>query len=76
MFGKGNPETGPRWPHLYETATAQEGYFTTSQAAEAGYSPQLLAKHLDPVLREAPGQRLHWMPERWTWVRDGGDGSE
>jgi predicted transcriptional regulator of viral defense system len=37
---------GPRWSHLYETAAAQEGHFTTAQAAEAGYSPQLLAKYL------------------------------
>lgn len=36
----------PNWDQLYETASAQEGYFTTKQAAAAGYSPQLLAKHL------------------------------
>ncbi len=36
----------PLWDHLYEVAAAQEGHFTTSQAAEAGYSPQLLAKYL------------------------------
>jgi len=28
---------GPRWSQLYETAAAQEGHFTTAQAAEAGY---------------------------------------
>lgn len=37
---------GPRWSQLYETAAAQEGHFTTAQAAEAGYYPQLLTKHL------------------------------
>jgi predicted transcriptional regulator of viral defense system len=37
---------GPVWDRLYETAAAQEGHFTTTQAAEAGYSPQLLAKYL------------------------------
>lgn len=37
---------GPRWDQLYEIASAQEGHFTTAQAASAGYSPQLLAKHL------------------------------
>ena len=37
---------GPRWSHLYETAAAQEGHFTTAQAAEAGYYPQLLTKYL------------------------------
>jgi len=36
----------PSWDRLYETAEAQEGYFTTRQAAEAGYSSQLLLKHL------------------------------
>lgn len=36
----------PNWDVLYETASAQDGHFTTTQAAEAGYSPQLLAKHL------------------------------
>jgi predicted transcriptional regulator of viral defense system len=37
---------GPSWDRLFETASAQEGYFTTSQAAAAGYSSQLLVKHL------------------------------
>jgi predicted transcriptional regulator of viral defense system len=36
----------PSWDRLFETAGAQEGYFTTGQAAEAGYSPQLLLKHI------------------------------
>ncbi len=36
----------PDWDGLFETAGAQEGYFTTRQAAEAGYSSQLLLKHL------------------------------
>jgi predicted transcriptional regulator of viral defense system len=39
-------ERRPDWEKLYETAAAQEGLFTTVQAAEAGYSPQLIAKHL------------------------------
>jgi len=33
------------WDRLYETAAGQAGYFTTKQAAEAGYSPQLLVHH-------------------------------
>jgi predicted transcriptional regulator of viral defense system len=37
---------GPDWNRLFETAVAQEGLFTTQQAAEAGYSPQLLIHHL------------------------------
>jgi predicted transcriptional regulator of viral defense system len=36
----------PQWRRLYEVAAAQEGYFTTAQAAVAGYSRQLLRKHL------------------------------
>ncbi len=35
-----------RWDHLYTTAEGQDGYFTTGQAAEAGYSSQLLLKHI------------------------------
>ena len=34
------------WNQLFETAAAQEGLFTTEQAAVAGYSPQLLTHHL------------------------------
>ena len=36
----------PDWDHLYEIAAAQDGLFTTRQAAEAGYSSPLLAHHL------------------------------
>lgn len=36
----------PDWDRLYETASGQDGYFTTQQAAEAGYSSQLLLKHI------------------------------
>ena len=39
-------ETGPTWSRLFDTASSQEGYFTTEQAATAGYSPQLLVKHV------------------------------
>lgn len=40
------PPSKPDWDRLFETAGAQEGYFTTQQAASAGYSSQLLLKHL------------------------------
>jgi predicted transcriptional regulator of viral defense system len=40
------PGTKPDWNLLFETASAQVGYFTTKQAAEAGYSSQLLLKHI------------------------------
>jgi predicted transcriptional regulator of viral defense system len=36
----------PQWDELYAAAAAQEGLFSTQQAAAAGYSPQLLAKYL------------------------------
>jgi len=36
----------PDWDRLFEIAAAQDGLFTTRQAAEAGYSSQLLAHHL------------------------------
>ena len=38
--------TQPGWDNLFEIAAAQDGYFTTHQAAVAGYSPQLLAHHV------------------------------
>jgi predicted transcriptional regulator of viral defense system len=37
---------GPDWDRLFETAAGQEGLFTTEQAAEAGYSPQLLVHYI------------------------------
>jgi predicted transcriptional regulator of viral defense system len=40
------PGTKPDWDLLFETASAQAGYFTTKQAAQAGYSSQLLLKHI------------------------------
>ena len=36
----------PDWNRLYKTASAQDGHFTTPQAALAGYSSQLLLKHI------------------------------
>src|SRR5258706_12917551 len=36
----------PDWNRLFETAAGQQGLFTTQQAAEAGYSPQLLVHSL------------------------------
>ena len=37
--------TEPAWQALYDVAAAQEGLFTTRQAATAGYSPPLLTHH-------------------------------
>jgi predicted transcriptional regulator of viral defense system len=36
----------PDWDRLFETAVGQAGLFTTQQAADAGYSPQLLLHHV------------------------------
>lgn len=36
----------PDWDRLFETAAGRAGYFTTRQAAEAGYSTHLLRKHI------------------------------
>lgn len=36
----------PSWDQLYEIAVCHAGHFTTADAATAGYSPQLLAKHI------------------------------
>lgn len=36
----------PDWDQLYEVAAGQSGYFTTRQAAEAGFSAPLLHKHM------------------------------
>jgi predicted transcriptional regulator of viral defense system len=40
-----NSPTEPAWQALYDVAAAQEGLFTTRQAAAAGYSDPLLAHH-------------------------------
>ncbi len=42
----GDSRESPQWTRLYESAAAQDGLFTTQQAAEAGYSPQLLVHHI------------------------------
>jgi predicted transcriptional regulator of viral defense system len=36
----------PDWNRLFNTAVGQQGLFTTRQAAEAGYSPQLLVHYV------------------------------
>lgn len=40
------PSPRPHFDRLYQLASDQHGYFTTRQAAEVGYSPQALQKHL------------------------------
>ena len=41
-----SPPRHPDWDRLFELAAGQEGLFTTQQAAEVGYSPQLLVHHV------------------------------
>lgn len=68
----------PSWNRLYEAASGQEGHFTTQQAADAGYSPQLLRKHIQAgrILRVRRGiYRLVHFPSTeheelvvvWLW---------
>jgi predicted transcriptional regulator of viral defense system len=75
--------TSPSWDALYATAELQAGYFTTTQGAEAGYSPQLLYKHLKAgrVRRVRRGiYRLVHFPmsdeehlvECWLWAEQAG----
>ena len=77
---------GPSWDRLYETAAAQEGLFTTRQAADAGYSPQLLVHHIrgGRVIRVRRGiYRLVHFPAgeheelvtAWLWSEQAGVGS-
>ncbi|HVY27943.1 MAG TPA: type IV toxin-antitoxin system AbiEi family antitoxin domain-containing protein [Polyangiaceae bacterium] len=75
--------TRPSWHRLFETAAGQQGLFTTQQAAEAGYSPQLLVHHLraGKVLRVHRGiYRLVHFPAgeheelvgAWLWSEQAG----
>ncbi len=68
----------PDWNALYEMAAAQDGYFTTRQAASAGYSRPLLARHLSSgrIVRARRGiyRVVHYPPSDhedlvviWLW---------
>lgn len=68
----------PDWDRLFETAQSQEGYFTTQQALDAGYSSQLLVKYFrgGKIVRTRrgihrlkhfpPGQQEDLVPI-WLW---------
>lgn len=73
----------PQWDRLFEMAAAQEGLFTTRQAAEAGFSPQLLVHYVRAgrVLRARRGvYRLVHFPAgaheelvvTWLWSGQAG----
>lgn len=76
------PGKSPDWDALFGVAQAQAGYFTTRQAAQAGYSPQLLAYLGDKkVLRARRGiYRLVHFPSSdhedlvvsWLWSEQAG----
>src|SRR5258706_8889267 len=68
----------PDWDRLYELAAPQSGYFTLSQAREAGYSPPLVQHHLGAgrIERVARGvfRLVHFPPSDhedlvvpWLW---------
>lgn len=68
----------PSWSRLYDVASQQGGYVTTQQAAMAGYSPQLLRKHVEAgrLMRARRGvyQLVHFPPGEhaeliviWLW---------
>src|SRR5688572_16295669 len=70
---------GPSWDDLFEVAAAQEGQFTTKQAGEAGYSPQLLMKYMRSGkitrLRRGVYRLVHFPPGEheelmtvWLWT--------
>jgi predicted transcriptional regulator of viral defense system len=72
------PENRPNWNALFDVGAAQAGYFTTRQAAEAGYSTQLLLKHqrAGRIVRAQRGiyRLVHFPPEEhedlvraWLW---------
>jgi predicted transcriptional regulator of viral defense system len=78
-----NHGSSPDWDALYGIAQAQGGYFTTEQAAAAGYSPQLLSKYLHKgtVVRVRRGvYRLVYFPASehedlvvlWLWAEQAG----
>jgi len=75
--------SSPDWDRLFVTAAGQSGLFTTEQAAQAGYSPQLLAHHLRArrILRVRRGvYRVVHFPESdnedlvavWFWSERAG----
>jgi len=77
------PATSPDWDQLFEIAAVQDGLFTTQQAAEAGYSSQLLAHHLSAgrMIRVRRGvyRLVHFPPGEheeltaiWLWSERAG----
>lgn len=75
--------TIPDWDRLYETASAQAGYATLRQAADAGYSRQLVQHYIRDGRLERAGRGLlrlvHFPPAEhedlvplWLWSEQQG----
>lgn len=73
----------PNWDRLFEVAAGQAGYFTTAQAAAAGYSTHLLRKHIQAgrVLRSQrriyrlvhyPANEHEDLVTAWLWSEQAG----
>ncbi len=73
----------PAWDTLYETAASQAGLFTSSQAADAGYSLQLLNHHVQggkfARVRRGIYRLIHFPPTDqedlmmvWLWANQQG----
>lgn len=73
----------PDWNRLFEVAQGQDGYFTTAQAAQSGYSRPLLHKHLagGRIVRERrgvyrvvhfPGSDREDLVVLWLWSKQTG----
>ncbi len=70
--------TGPDWEALLDLAVSQAGYFSTAQAAEVGFSPELLIHHRKRGriertrrgiyrVRHLPAQDDEQLVELWLW---------
>ena len=49
----------PSWDDLHEIANGQSGHFTAKQAEDAGFSPQLLHKHVQSGNLERPTRGIY-----------------
>lgn len=72
------PPKSPQWDRLFALAVSQDGYFTTKQAAELGYSSQLLNHYLRTVrlirphrgiyrIVHFPASDEHGLTTTWLW---------
>src|SRR5690349_1766744 len=70
--------SGPDWEALLDLAVGQAGYFTSAQAADLGYSPELLIHHLKRGrlqrarrsiyrVRHLPPSDDEQLVELWLW---------